>query len=35
MTAYGACVELEGDIEGLVHISHISEDRVDKIKDHL
>ena len=30
-----AFVELEGDIDGLVHISQISEDRVDKIKDHL
>jgi small subunit ribosomal protein S1 len=28
-------VELEGDIDGLVYISQISEDRVDKIKDHL
>jgi small subunit ribosomal protein S1 len=28
-------LELEGDIDGLVHISQISEDRVDKIKDHL
>jgi small subunit ribosomal protein S1 len=25
--------ELEGDIDGLVHISQISEDRVEKVKD--
>jgi len=28
-------VALDGDIDGLIHISQISEDRVDKIKDHL
>ena len=26
---------MDGDIDGLVHISQISEERVDKIKDHL
>src|SRR3954447_17712374 len=35
LASFGAFVELEGDIDGLVHISQISEDRVDKIKDHL
>src|SRR3954462_434073 len=35
IASFGAFVELEGDIDGLVHISQISEDRVDKIKDHL
>ncbi|WP_269522893.1 30S ribosomal protein S1 [Coraliomargarita parva] len=33
ITSYGAFVELENDIDGLVHISQISEDRVEKIKD--
>jgi len=33
ITTFGAFVSLEGDIDGLVHISQISEDRVDKIKD--
>jgi small subunit ribosomal protein S1 len=35
IASFGAFVELDGDIDGLVHISQISEDRVDKIKDHL
>jgi small subunit ribosomal protein S1 len=35
IASFGAFVELEGDIDGLVHISQISEDRVDKVKDHL
>lgn len=35
LASFGAFVELEGDIDGLVHISQISEDRVDKIKDFL
>ena len=30
---FGAFVELKDDIDGLVHISQISEDRVDKVKD--
>jgi small subunit ribosomal protein S1 len=33
ITTFGAFVALEGDIDGLIHISQISEDRVDKIKD--
>jgi len=33
ITTFGAFIALEGDIDGLVHISQISEDRVDKIKD--
>lgn len=32
---FGAFVELEAGIEGLVHISQISEDRVEKVKDAL
>jgi small subunit ribosomal protein S1 len=35
ITTFGAFVSLDGDIDGLVHISQISEDRIDKIKDHL
>jgi small subunit ribosomal protein S1 len=30
---YGAFVKLEDDIEGLVHVSQISEDRVEKVKE--
>lgn len=33
LTNYGAFVELEGGIDGLVHISQISEEQVEKIKD--
>ena len=33
ITSYGAFIELENDIDGLVHISQISEERVEKIKD--
>jgi small subunit ribosomal protein S1 len=33
IATFGAFVELEGDIDGLVHISQISEERVEKIKD--
>ena len=33
ITSYGAFVELDNDIDGLVHISQISEERVEKIKD--
>jgi small subunit ribosomal protein S1 len=33
ITSYGAFVELDGGIDGLVHISQISEERVEKIKD--
>jgi small subunit ribosomal protein S1 len=35
IATFGAFVELEGDIDGLVHISQISEDRVEKVKDHI
>ncbi len=35
ITTFGAFIELEGDIDGLVHISQISEERVDKVKDAL
>ena len=33
ITSYGAFVELDNDIDGLVHISQISEERIEKIKD--
>jgi small subunit ribosomal protein S1 len=33
ITSYGAFIELDNDIDGLVHISQISEERVEKIKD--
>ncbi|HTY70422.1 MAG TPA: S1 RNA-binding domain-containing protein, partial [Alphaproteobacteria bacterium] len=33
ITSFGAFVELANGIDGLVHISQISEDRIDKIKD--
>ncbi len=33
ITNYGAFIELEHDIDGLVHISQINEDRVEKISD--
>ena len=33
VTSYGAFIELEHDIDGLVHISQLSEERVEKIKD--
>ncbi len=33
VASYGAFVELPNDIDGLVHISQVSEDRVDKISD--
>ena len=35
IASFGAFVELDGDIDGLVHISQISEERVEKVKDHL
>jgi len=35
ITNFGAFVQLKDDIDGLVHISQISEDRVDKVKDAL
>jgi len=33
ITSYGAFIELQHDIDGLVHISQISEEHVNKIKD--
>ncbi|PDH29904.1 MAG: 30S ribosomal protein S1 [Puniceicoccaceae bacterium MED-G30] len=33
ITSYGAFIELEHDIDGLVHISQINEERVEKISD--
>src|SRR6202161_2186880 len=33
VTSFGAFVELKDAIDGLVHISQISEDRIDKVKD--
>ncbi len=35
IATFGAFIALDGDIDGLVHISQIAEDRVDKIKDYL
>jgi small subunit ribosomal protein S1 len=35
ITNYGAFIELKNQIDGLVHISQITEDRVEKVKDHL
>ena len=29
----GACVNLNGDIDGLIHISQLSEDHVERVKD--
>jgi len=33
LTNFGAFIQLQDDIDGLVHISQISEDRVEKVKD--
>ena len=33
ITSYGAFVELDNDIDGLVHISQVSEERVENIKE--
>ncbi|MEQ1750310.1 MAG: S1 RNA-binding domain-containing protein, partial [Prosthecobacter sp.] len=33
IASFGAFIELEGDIDGLVHISQLSEDHVAKVKD--
>lgn len=33
VTSYGAFIELQNGIDGMVHISQIAEDRVEKIKD--
>ena len=35
VAGYGAFIELDHDIDGLVHISQISEDRIEKVKDHI
>ena len=35
VAGYGAFIELDHEIDGLVHISQISEERVEKVKDHL
>ena len=35
VAGYGAFIELENEIDGLVHISQISEERIEKVKDHL
>jgi len=35
IASFGAFVELDGDIDGLVHISQIAEERIEKIKDFL
>ena len=35
IAGYGAFIQLDHDIDGLVHISQVSEDRIEKIKDHL
>jgi small subunit ribosomal protein S1 len=35
IAGYGAFIELENDIDGLVHISQVSEERIEKIKDHI
>jgi small subunit ribosomal protein S1 len=35
VAGYGAFIELDHDIDGLVHISQISEDRIEKVKDYL
>jgi len=35
VTSFGAFVELKDGIDGLVHISQISEERIEKVKDFL
>jgi len=35
IASFGAFIELEDDIDGLVHISQISEERIEKVKDKL
>ena len=35
LASFGAFIGLEHDMDGLVHISQVSEDRVERIKDHL
>lgn len=33
IASFGAFVNLDGDIDGLIHISHLSEDHVERVKD--
>ena len=35
VAGYGAFIELDQEIDGLVHISQISEERIEKVKEHL
>jgi small subunit ribosomal protein S1 len=35
VAGYGAFIELDHEIDGLVHISQISEERIEKVKDYL
>lgn len=35
VAGYGAFIQLDHDIDGLVHISQVSEERIEKIKDYL
>lgn len=35
IATFGAFIEMEGDIDGLVHISQISEERIEKVKDYI
>ncbi len=35
VAGYGAFIELDHEIDGLVHISQISEERIEKVKNHL
>lgn len=35
VAGYGAFIELDNEIDGLVHISQISEERIEKVKDYL
>ena len=35
VAGYGPFIELDQEIDGLVHISQISEERIEKVKDHL
>ncbi|MCK7484082.1 MAG: S1 RNA-binding domain-containing protein [Candidatus Moduliflexus flocculans] len=34
ITAFGIFVKLEDDVEGLVHISEVSRNRIEKLEDH-
>ncbi len=35
ITSFGAFIKLDHDIDGLIHISQISDQRVEKVKDHM